>query len=97
MSEFYSWQGDDLILYCHIQPRASRDAIQGQHGDALKVAITAPPVDGAANTHLLTFFAEQFGVPKKQVHLLSGETGRKKRFKIESPRKIPTTLNLPKS
>lgn len=97
MSGFYQWQGDDLLLFCHIQPRASRDAIQGIHGDALKIAITAPPVDGAANAHLLTFLAEQFDVPKRQVSLISGETGRKKRFKIASPRKIPTTLNVPKS
>lgn len=97
MPPHYQWQGDDLILLCHIQPRASRDAIQGIHGEAVKIAITAPPVDGAANAHLLAFLAEQFDVPKKQVELISGQTGRKKRFKIVSPRKIPTTLNLPKS
>ena len=47
--------GEDLLLDLFIQPKASRDQIMGPHGDELKVAITAPPVDGQANAHLIKF------------------------------------------
>lgn len=55
---------DGLVLRLYIQPKASRDSIVGLHGDELKVAITAPPVDGQANAHLVKFLAKQFRVAK---------------------------------
>ena len=55
---------DGLVLRLYIQPKASRDAIVGVHGDELKVAITAPPVDGQANAHLVKYLAKQFKVAK---------------------------------
>ncbi len=58
---------DGLVLRLYIQPKASRDSIVGVHGDKLKVAITAPPVDGQANAHLVKFLAKQFRVAKSQV------------------------------
>jgi uncharacterized protein (TIGR00251 family) len=88
------WEGPDLILDVYVQPRASRDEISGLHGDLLKVRITAPPVDGKANRHLIGFFAELFGVAKSEVILLRGELGREKRFRILSPRRIPETLSI---
>ena len=48
-------EGDELVLHLMIQPKASRDQIIGLHGDELKVAITAPPVDGQANSHLIWY------------------------------------------
>lgn len=92
MSGWYQWQGDDLILSIHTQPRASRDELVGPHGDSLKVRITAPPVEGKANAHLMKFLAKVFGVPKSQVSFLSGETGRSKRLRIQSPRQLPPII-----
>ncbi|HHH36326.1 MAG TPA: YggU family protein [Gammaproteobacteria bacterium] len=83
------WQGDVLILDIRLQPRASRDAIAGLMGERLRIRITAPPVDGRANAHLLSYLSEQFQVPKRSVSLLSGQTGRDKRVAIRAPRRLP--------
>ncbi len=83
------WQGRDLLLRVHVQPRAGRDAIVGWHGDALKVRIQAPPVDGRANGHLVRFLAGVFDVPRARIEVLSGQTGRKKRVRIQSPGRLP--------
>jgi len=91
---WYQWQGDDLLLWVRAQPRASRDALVGPYGDALKVQITAPPVEGKANEHLIRFLAKAFGVPRMQVELLSGESGRNKRFRISSPATLPASANI---
>ena len=92
MAAAYQWQGQDLHLSLYIQPRASRDAWVGVHGDSIKVRITAPPVDGKANKYLVAWLAKQFKVPKKQIQLLRGETGRHKQFLIQNPQKCPFTL-----
>lgn len=90
MSGWYTWQEETLLLTLRVQPRASKDEIVGPHGeDALKVRITAPPVDGKANQHLIAFLAKSFGVAKGQVTLLKGDSGRDKRFAIESPKRFP--------
>ena len=68
---------DGLVLRLYIQPKASRDSIVGLHGDELKVAITAPPVDGQANAHLVKFLAKQFRVAKSQVLILASISRRK--------------------
>lgn len=81
---------DGLVLRLYIQPKASRDSIVGEHGDELKVAITAPPVDGQANTHLVKFLAKQFRVAKSQVIIEKGELGRHKQVKIIQPQHIPS-------
>lgn len=60
---------DGLVLRLYIQPKASRDSIVGLHGDELKVAITALPVDGRANAHLTKYLAKQFRVAKSQSSL----------------------------
>lgn len=89
------WDGSDLILRVHAQPRAAKDEIIGPHGDSLKIRITAPPVEGKANAHLIKFLAKAFGVSKSQVTLLSGETGRSKRFRIQTPAKLPKGIPPP--
>lgn len=66
-----------------VQPRASRNAVVGEHDGALKVALTAPPVDGEANAALLAFLADALGVPKRAVRLVSGDTGRSKVVEVE--------------
>jgi len=94
MASYYQWQGDDLILSCHLQPKASRDEFCGQHGDSLKIRIKAPPIEGRANSQLISFLAKQFGVAKKAVTILSGELGRQKRVCIREPVKIPESLPI---
>jgi uncharacterized protein (TIGR00251 family) len=66
-----------------VQPRASRTAIAGtiatgEGGEAVKLAITAPPVDGKANQAVIEFLARLFGVAKSSIAIVSGETGRNK-------------------
>jgi uncharacterized protein len=61
-----------------VQPRASRTELAGRHGDALKVRLTAPPVEGAANEALARFLAGRLDVPRSAVRLEAGATGRTK-------------------
>lgn len=93
MSDWYRWDGDDLVLSLKIQPKASRDELAEPLGDALKVRITAPPVDGKANAHLIRFLAKTFGVAKSAVTLESGDSSRTKRIRIEKPRRLPKMLD----
>ena len=75
------WDGDDLVLELRVQPRASSDALE-PFGERLKARITAPPVDGKANKHLVRFLAATLGVAKSAVIIEAGETGRDKRVRV---------------
>jgi uncharacterized protein (TIGR00251 family) len=66
-----------------VQPRASRTELAGPHGGALRVRLTAPPVDGAANEPLVRLLAERLGVPRSAVRLDAGATGRSKVVTVE--------------
>ena len=66
-----------------VVPRASRTAVGPRVGDRLRVAVTAPPVDGAANTAVIDALAAAFGVRRAAVSILRGETGRRKTVRIE--------------
>ena len=63
-------------------PRSSRSEIAGEHDGAIKVKLTSPPVDGAANTELIKLFAKKLGVAKSAVEIVSGETSKTKRLKV---------------
>lgn len=65
-------------LTVRVQPRASRDEIAGVYGDALKVRLMAPPVDGAANEALVSFLATTFGVPTRAITIVAGASSRTK-------------------
>jgi uncharacterized protein (TIGR00251 family) len=74
---------DGSVVVCvHVQPGAKRTEFAGRHGDAVKIRLAAPPVDGKANACLQAFLAEFLGVPKSAVSLLSGQTSRQKVLKI---------------
>ncbi|MCC4801083.1 DUF167 family protein YggU [Enterovibrio norvegicus] len=89
-----AWQeNDDLILRLYIQPKASRDQWMGQHGEEIKLAITAPPVDGKANAHLTKFLSKQFKVAKGQIDIEKGELGRHKQVRIHDPAIYPDALS----
>jgi len=71
-----------LILSLHVQPGAKRTGFAGLYGEAVKLRLAAPPVDGKANAALCAFLAEICGAPKSDIQLLSGETSRTKRIRI---------------
>jgi uncharacterized protein (TIGR00251 family) len=75
--------GGRVRLSVHVQPRASRCEIAGVHGDALKVRLTAPPVDGAANDELIELLADTFAVGRRAIRIVAGETSRSKIVEIE--------------
>jgi len=65
-----------------VHPRAKKNAITGQVGDALKLALTAPPVDGKANEACIEFFAKLLNVPRSSVTIAAGQTSRKKVIRV---------------
>lgn len=71
-----------LVLTVHVQPGAAHTGVAGVHGDALKVRLRAPPVDGKANEALLGYLGESLGVPRRNLELVSGQTSRRKRVRI---------------
>ncbi len=94
MAGFYQWQGTTLLLHCQLQPGARKDEIVGQQADRLKIRITAPPVDGKANQHLIHFIACQFGIRKSAITILRGHNSRQKTLSLEHPKCLPACLNL---
>ena len=74
-----------IVLNVRVVPRASKDGIQGILGNALKVRIQAPPIEGKANAHLVKFLSKQWKIPRRDIEILSGETGRNKRLRISNP------------
>ena len=65
-----------------VHPRAKKNAITGEVGDALKVALTAPPVDGKANAACIEFFAKLLNVPRSSVTIASGQSSRNKVIRV---------------
>jgi hypothetical protein len=83
MSNWLRAAGDGrFTLTLHIQPGTRKTEIAGQHGDALKIRLAAPPVDGKANEALLRFVAETLHLPKSSVSLKSGQTSRRKILEV---------------
>jgi uncharacterized protein (TIGR00251 family) len=72
-----------LRFAVRVQPRASRSEIVGLHGDALKVRLTAPPIDGAANVALVELLADVLGVPLNSVRIVTGGTSRGKVVEVD--------------
>ena len=73
---------EGVVLTLRVVPRANRTAIQGLLGDALKVRLQAPPVDGKANAALIEFFSDVLDIPRNRIEILSGATDRNKRVLI---------------
>jgi hypothetical protein len=69
-------------LTLHIQPGAKTTTISGVHGDALKIKLAAPPVDGKANAALIEYIADRLGVAKSAVYLKNGQTSRRKVLEV---------------
>ncbi len=88
-----SWK-TGCILTVKATPRASRNAVLGTEAEWLRVALTAPPVDGKANEAARRFLAETLHLPRSSVTLISGQTARLKRFAIDtlSPEEVTQRL-----
>ena len=93
---WHRWDGPDLILQLHVQPRANKEGLAGLSERGLKVRLTAAPADGAANAALQALLSREFKVPKADIVLERGATGRHKQVRIRSPRRLPTGLTLSK-
>jgi len=74
-----------LLLRVHVQPKASRDAVLPGNDDRLRVRLTAPPVDGAANKALCALLAKMLGVPKSHLAVVAGQKSREKTVCIDHP------------
>lgn len=87
---------DGAILTVHIQPRASTTECMGIHGDAIKIRVAAPPVDGAANDELIRFLARRFSISPTSVQIHSGAGGRHKRVLVKgaTAQLVMARLNL---
>lgn len=82
MSIEISERGGCITFRVRVQPRASSQAVGGEWEGALKVRLTAPPVDSRANEELCRVLADQLNVPTGAVRILSGERGRTKRVEV---------------
>jgi uncharacterized protein (TIGR00251 family) len=83
VSDLYDDSPEGIVLRIHVQPGAGRSAVVGRHGDALKVRVAAPPVEGRANDAARALLAGALGVPEAEVELTSGQSSRSKRFRLK--------------
>ena len=74
--------GAGIVVRLHVQPGAAKTELAGRHGDAIKLRVHAPPIDGAANAEVEAFLATVLGVARSAVRLVSGASGRRKRVEI---------------
>lgn len=84
MSYLQTRPDGSLLLRLFVQPRASKNEIVGVHGDALKLRLTSPPVEGQANKAIITFLAKLLRVPKSSLTIKSGAQSRHKEVVIEN-------------
>ena len=70
-------------LTVHVQPRAKKTEVVGWHGDAVKIRVSAPPINGAANIELVRFVASVAGVPRTAVKIVSGTASRRKQLEVQ--------------
>ena len=77
-------QNKSLVLNVYVQPRASKNRVAGMHGSAIKIYVTAPPVENKANDAVIHLVASLLGVPKSSVSIKSGRQGRNKKVLINN-------------
>jgi uncharacterized protein (TIGR00251 family) len=92
MSTWYQLSGDIITLVLHVQPGAKQTSVAGLHGEALKIRLAAPPIEGRANEALLRFIADHFGVPLRSVELKQGGQSRHKRVTVSGSKVAPESL-----
>jgi uncharacterized protein (TIGR00251 family) len=89
---WYRRNGEVITLTLHIQPGAKRSEIVGLHGEALKIKLVAPPIEGRANDALLKFIADLFAVPLRNVELKQGGQSRHKVVAVSGSKVEPESL-----
>jgi len=82
----------ELLLTVHVQPGAKTTSCAGIHGDALKIRLQAPPVDGKANQALIIWLAETLGCPKNRIELIRGQTSRHKTLAVNAGERIEAII-----
>ncbi|MDO9012611.1 MAG: DUF167 domain-containing protein [Gallionella sp.] len=92
MADWFRRSGEVITLTLHVQPGAKRSELVGLHGDALKIRLAAPPVEGRANDALLGFLGKLFDVPLRQVELRQGGQSRHKVVAITGSKVMPESL-----
>jgi uncharacterized protein (TIGR00251 family) len=92
VTSWFRKEGEAIILTLHVQPGAKRSEVSGLHGDALKIRLAAPPIEGRANEALLRFIADSFEVPVRNVELMRGGQSRHKMVKISGSAVPPEHL-----
>jgi uncharacterized protein (TIGR00251 family) len=92
MTTWYQRSGDIITLTLHVQPGAKQTNVAGLHGEALKIRLAAPPIEGRANEALLRFIANHFGVPLRNVELKQGGQSRHKRIAVSGSKVEPESL-----
>jgi len=94
MPDFFTVQADGVLVRILVQPRASRNEIVGLQENELKVRLTSPPVEGAANELCRQFFSKQLHIPKRDITIVAGEKSRHKRLfvKTANPDEVCSSL-----
>ena len=90
---WYKIDGAFVELFIKAQPNASKNKIVGPYGDALKIAIKAPAVEGAANKELVKFLSKTFKVSKSDIMFVGGETSKRKRLRLPINERVQQFLN----
>jgi uncharacterized protein len=89
---WYRRNEETITLTLHVQPGAKRSEIAGLHGEALKIRLAAPPIEGRANDELLKFIAELFAVPLRNAELKQGGQSRHKVVAVTGSKVLPESL-----
>ena len=89
---WYKQEKDTVIIQVYIQPGAKRTEIAGLHGEALKIRLASPPIEGRANDMLIKYIAVLFNVPIRQVELKRGDKSRHKKIAIQGSNIDPALI-----
>jgi len=81
-NDYFKITGNDIVIKVKIVPGSSKNKIVGTYDDRLKIAITAPPVEGKANKKCISYLAKYFNVAKSRIEIISGQTSKNKLIKI---------------
>ena len=82
INNYFKITGNDIIIKVKIVPDSSKNKIVGAYNDALKITITAPPVEGKANNKCIAYLAKCFDIAKSKIEIISGQTSKDKLIKI---------------
>ena len=92
METFWAWDGEELVLNVLGTPSAKRDKIGKPRGNVLKISVKAAAEDGKATEYMVKFLAKEFGVHRRDVRVVFGQTTLNKQFRIHAPNKIPQSI-----